>query len=1491
MMEAINREARTKNIRVDKFIRVASPSMGTSLLADRLDHYLNTLLNLVGVGTGAGANPVYMGVKALLSQVASSRTDVAVLPGLEAMSPESPFIKMLNNPANMIEAPLTVIAGNCKLHLELKALLVILTKLYFRRKNDMVVDTWSMYFGTPRRKAVQFYLDDEQGTDHVKYFRSKASQTAIARALQSHTETIPGFEPLEAADIAEANRNAALPFVVSEVKMNREVSGKKPIAIVMPGIMGSNLYRDDERIWVDFWRFVKGDLLQLDISTPNITAPSLMGSGYRKLARHLTEGGYDVIAYAYDWRQDLSQVALDLNALIGELLPKGQPIHVLAHSMGGVLFREFMILGDKWKDLNAAPGFRALFLGCPLGGSYLIPETLVGRGGNITKLSLLDLKHGKKELLEVFGACPGLYNLLPLSTTPHDFGNIESWRTLLRYSNGLGIEPSETILKNFRKFRDRINTSLGRDDFRNIIYVAGHSDSTTATYAIESDARGGNLVFKSTAEGDGSVTWASGILPVFAENKALYYSTTIHGELANDEKLFPAFRDLLKTGQTARLRQVPPSVGQRGGRLVDKPRYEVIPVTPSNIESVVLGIPPFKEESEVAAPVRISIANGDLRDARYPLVVGHFYRDGILGAEGVLDANFGGVLREKHALNLYPGREGTNEVLLSYQTCPKGAIVVGLGEPGELNGYKLEQSVAQGVSRYLLELREFEQINPHEFNLLFRRGIGLSTVIVGAGYGGLSVENSIKSIILGVQKANEGILRLNKPLLKTVSHIEFVELYEDRALQAFYTVKKLEADSRLNIVLSRNAIKKLFGIRKRVPLDEQQDWWQRISVSIVKRKPHNILKFSASTGAAREELRNLNSNPRLIQQFIDQASTKNDWSPQLAKTIFELLIPNDFKDAVRSQNHTVWKLDSHSAAYPWELLQDMATQAKPLCVSAGMVRQLATSEYRTQVNRSYKRNALVIGDPNLYGYASQLPGAVQEAEAVTALVKEQGYTVEAKINADFPEIVQSIFQDEYKIIHLAGHGDFDAENPGQAGMLIGNGMFLSTKEIDQMSQVPEFVFVNCCHLGDVDEEAERKTQQYYKLAANIGVQLIQMGVKAVIAAGWAVHDGAALLFAQTFYQQMFAGAPFGEAVREARSRCYSDFPDTNTWGAYQCYGDQFYSFKSYAATSRAQKTYVLPMEVEVDLVNLANKVESGRYDKGRILEELEELEKAIDRSGLRDGALTEREAQIYTALNEKEKAIEKLDRLRQYEEANFSVDSLERLCILRNKQLRAAGQVSEKELAVVLNDFKMLTVVGPTSRRYALLGSVYKTLSQKTTVKIKQVEALQDAAEQYHEAFLIAKNKNGNILYPLCNWLQIESLLMLIKESKGFHWGGASPRKYNLPKLKQAYTWMDTVLRIGDGEEVHMDFWQMVNGAHVLLTKLCMEPGGSVKKEAVYEAIETAWSRGGAEVKKQSELDHLRFLLDNLELSGKPKAKTLATSLRYIQEQLNKLKE
>ena len=87
-------------------------------------------------------------------------------------------------------------------------------------------------------------------------------------------------------------------------------------------------------------------------------------------------------------------------------------------------------------------------------------------------------------------------------------------------------------------------------------------------------------------------------------------------------------------------------------------------------------------------------------------------------------------------------------------------------------------------------------------------------------------------------------------------------------------------------------------------------------------------------------------------------------------------------------------------------------------------------------------------------------------------------------------------------------------------MVLGPKTFSRRRRSSKLRHVPEFVFINCCHLGAMKEEVEPR---WGELAANLATQFIQMGCKAVIAAGWAVDDRAATTFAQTFYAAMFAG--------------------------------------------------------------------------------------------------------------------------------------------------------------------------------------------------------------------------------------------------------------------------------------------------------------------------------------------------------------------------------
>ena len=265
------------------------------------------------------------------------------------------------------------------------------------------------------------------------------------------------------------------------------------------------------------------------------------------------------------------------------------------------------------------------------------------------------------------------------------------------------------------------------------------------------NGRDNGVVFKSTAEGDGSVTWASGIPDELIQRNAVYYCNTEHGELANEPDIFNAFTELLETGNTSLLSKTPP-LSRGGSQLTDNPKFEIVSVDAGNIEKVAMGIKKTEKEITTDTPLKITMSNGNLASSQFPLLTGHFNKDGIMSAEKVLDSCFNGMLREKHALGIYPGRVGSSEIFLSYTSSPKSAVIVGLGELVELNGYQLELSVTQAISKYLLELRDFEALNKEEFNNIFLAGIGISALIVGCGYGGLSIESSLKAIVLGIKK-------------------------------------------------------------------------------------------------------------------------------------------------------------------------------------------------------------------------------------------------------------------------------------------------------------------------------------------------------------------------------------------------------------------------------------------------------------------------------------------------------------------------------------------------------------------------------------------------------------------------------------------------------------------------------------------------------------------------------------------------------------------
>ncbi len=1518
-----------KKIKIEKFIRIACPAGGTTLASKRLDFFLNITLNLIGVATGMAANPIYMAFRNLTAAAIDSKNKPEILPGLEVQNPGSPFIKALNCPIDLenpdgrivINNSLVVIAGNSKPALKLNAIWIIASKLFFLRKNDLVVDTDTMTLGTRRSGKVQRFFYEDNQLNHFKYFENSITNRAILTALKTEWGTVlPGFteDPLSVSIASDRN----IHFRPDGGQLfSKEISGTKPIVLLLPGIMGSNLEYDNKLLWINYIKIISGGLSDLK-SSNKVNAVSLVSTSYKQLVQEL-EDNYDVATFPFDWRLPLDDSAALLNKKVKELLKFGQPIKMIGHSMGGVLIRDFIVLyKDTWTKLNNSNGFKLLFLGVPLNGSYRIPAVLFGMDRLIEKLSLIDLVHSKIELLRVFSEFKGLLSLLPFDGD-HDFSNPETWNNML---NGIDLEstadinwpvPSTENLVWFTEYKSKMKDALVEEDFKNAVYVAGHDKATPCNFRIDEKNSGKELVFLSTGEGDQSVTWDSGIPKLMIDKNEVYYVNVSHGELACHTDMFKGIKEILINGKTNLFSDKRPLL--RGEELLFKsPDYRDFDLSQAGVDFSVLGIGGETEPQLELPPISVSISHGDLYYARYPLLSGHFEDDGILSAEKEINKNLGEALNYRHSLGIYPGPIGTNELFLSNQSGFRGAIIIGLGKPENLTSSELTKTVEQGVCKYLLSFNE--KMSKEGKSGADIQSLGISSLIIGGGYGGMKIENSLKGILQGVHNANQKIRNLNLNCNPQIGTVEFVELFEDSAVGALYSLGRIEKQETrsFRILMEDKKLHTLLGSKKRIPNEISTEWWNRITVKKVENsdtdKTIRCLTFSASTSRAYEKEIELISTPALMEGTIKGMSTNNRWTPQSAKAIFELLIPNDFKEQLKRHGNINWILDTYTAEYPWELLIDEISDSRPICVASGMIRQLSTQSYNQVIKSTPKNNALVIADPDLKGFATQLPGALKEGQQVAAKLLERGIQITTSYKGTCDEIIEKLFCNDYRIIHLSGHGIFNEDQTKGSGMVIGNNMFLSTREIRQMSTAPELVFVNCCHIGKISGVAEDLYQQRYKLAANIGTQLIQNGVRCVIAAGWAVDDSAALEFANIFYDRILGGYTFGDSVSDARKSVFAKYGNTNTWGAYQCYGDPFYRFEQRRQDkTKHKKIYMISQEAEIDLLNLLNELDIGKNSTDEYIKHLDEICEGIDIAKIRTPTITEKEALIYLELKHYDKACDKFSTLLKVEDATFSFSVAEKYYNAMAKKITSeftdflAEEHDENEieqqniieqkrkeslkiLNEVITDLEALVKLIPSSERLNILGSTYK---RKAFITGKnKFEIYEKAAFNYQKAYSYSNN-----WYSLTNWLTLESALIM---SHLHSWESEVNSKneklgYKLISFEDALGLLDdATTTLIDSER--MSYWDMLAEINIRLCKYILQFSNTVGKnlsefinqQDIFNEIRELWKKAGSKGKRFAEIEHLEFIIDALSITKYKNPKTLASNLEQLKKDLIK---
>jgi len=599
------------------------------------------------------------------------------------------------------------------------------------------------------------------------------------------------------------------------------------------------------------------------------------------------------------------------------------------------------------------------------------------------------------------------------------------------------------------------------------------------------------------------------------------------------------------------------------------------------------------------------------------------------------------------------------------------------------------------------------------------KSIGVSALLIASDYSGLSIRNSIRAMLNGAIQANKLIKASNNKEIPLIQAIEFIEIFKDRAIKATHELLKIVKEPIFSekIHIIHPYVKRVSGRRRRIANSQTADWWHRLKIE----GEGEVLKFTSLTDKARAEEEIKSTQRILIDHLIESSVQSYHWNEDNARTLFHLLIPNDFKDYTTDNKNLLLIVDEKSAQYPWEILHlPKVKRNSPLVTQIGLIRQLVTKEYDRVVSSTLENSVLIVGNPKTtstsQGEYPPLPHAEEEAKTVNKIFEDQSFTTNLSIQDTGVTVINKLFGKDYKVIHLAGHGIVGDNKADRTGMVLDNGMFITAVEIDALPKTPELVFINCCYLG---KKVTSETK-FHELAANVGTQFIRKGVKAVVAAGWAIDDAAAKHFAKALYSALFKGETFGDAVRFARLSTHNSYSNSNTWGAYQCYGDPFYKLvTNKKSVNKFKRVYVDSLEVVVDLENIKSKAEpASSRNREQLINKVYAIISEIPSQWLKKSKVIEAIADCFYELNEYDEALKYYKMLSYFIDGQTTMESMLRLANIQTKiavkKLRQSDikerQATEawkeiNESEAILNN---LIEIGENSRRYSTKGGHFK---------------------------------------------------------------------------------------------------------------------------------------------------------------------------------------
>lgn len=882
---------RERKLVVERYIRTASPANGTLLASGNFDVFLSGLLTLIGAVPFFFGEPVYWAFRRIVVEIARHRTDPHVVPGIEAMLPDSPMAQLLRDAPTQDGLKMAVIAGDMEGGNLLSRLGLALTNflLFDKEDNDLVVNTPAMLAGIAPQAKARVLFDRGAHVSHFRYYANPGSKTAMRDWLTSkEPDKLVSFSALPGREeYASAMKKAE--------RRDHDVA-ELPVVVVLPDLMGSHLVNKNGRVWFDPKVAVARGLEGIDMNEPGIEADGLFDVSYAQLCNHLA-GSHRVVQFAYDWRQPLQVLGERLGQTLDSLVRETkEPIRLLAHGMGGLVVRACLQQrGSVLDELMERQGARLIMLGTPNNGSYAAVEHLLGKGEALRTLWRLAPSENLSmaTMLSTYARFPGALHLLPrpgfdaaslgqgATVEPHNFHDAAFWQALSTEVHDpwfgdccSALPDQETLIQAAWLWgveglvRMPVKGSSGQPSFpmplakqsaackdagadkaglpqayeKKTVYVFGMARNTPCGLQLPSPADGKPLRLIGTASGDGVVTWASGRLRGIG---SYYYMPVQHGDLPAAPDYFQAISELLTTGATTLLGRQPPAQTRTPLRGIDQTApivYDIGPPIVSDAQAVQRCLMGGSLRSRTAARTRrrltVDIKAMDLRFLAEPIMVGHYEQDPIAGPEALIDRELlSGDLSKRYSLGLYAGQRGSATVVL--RSVPgldggsrrvTGAVVTGLGPyDGSLSATDLTEAVRVGALRYLLQV--VDVLGKEE------RDLSLASVLMGfSSSANLSVAASVEALVRGVTQANSRFHETTGLNIR-IARLDIVELYLDTAITAVYALRQLrerlveQALQHQTTLAVCDELTTGEGMRQRLFDDRAASYWPRLIVT------------------------------------------------------------------------------------------------------------------------------------------------------------------------------------------------------------------------------------------------------------------------------------------------------------------------------------------------------------------------------------------------------------------------------------------------------------------------------------------------------------------------------------------------------------------------------------------------------------------------------------------------------------------------------------